>query len=213
MTARLYVDGFNFYYAIRNSAKKGDFPIGLGWCDFRALAERYLVTPGETLDVIKYFTAPVERFAIRRGEEKRQQLWLDALSTIRGLEVITGLHQQHDTKPREEKQTDINIAVELLVDAVLRECQHAILITGDIDQAPVVTAARKRLPPSVRIDVDVWVPPGLSYGRWKKEAAAKGFTCRQLTAGMLVESRLADRIETRDGRVITCIDEWRIPPR
>ncbi len=36
---RVYVDGFSFYYAVKDAAKSGAFPIGLGWCDFRKLAE------------------------------------------------------------------------------------------------------------------------------------------------------------------------------
>jgi hypothetical protein len=77
---------------------------------------------------------------------------------IPDVEVIEGFHQQHESKVREEKQTDINIAVELL-DAVNGECTRAILITGDIDQALAMRAARERCPLGRRVEVDVWVPP------------------------------------------------------
>ena len=208
MKTRVYVDGFNFYYAIRRGDERGDFQLGLGWCDFRKLAEQHLIRSEQVVDTIKYFTAPVERFAIRSGEERRQRLWLDALSTIQGIQIIEGLHQKHERKPREEKQTDINIAVELLIDAINGECDRAILITGDIDQAPAVNAARRRLPHEKRVEVDVWVPPGLAYGRWRGEAAKRGFSCKQITVGMLEDSRLPDRIVGSSGKVIDCLPEW-----
>jgi uncharacterized LabA/DUF88 family protein len=205
---RVYVDGFNFYYAV----KAGDFPLGLAWCDFRKLAEQYMVAPGEKVDAIKYFTAPVEhRYANRAGEERRQSRWLHAVETIRGLKVIHGFHQQHELKRREEKQTDINIAVELLVDAMNGDCTHAILITGDIDQAPTVRAARERLPLARRVTVDVWIPPGVRFAKWEKEAKERGFACREITPEMLATSRLPDRITTASGTVIECLAEWKMP--
>ncbi|MGI8496683.1 MAG: NYN domain-containing protein [Gemmatimonadaceae bacterium] len=203
---RVYVDGFNFHYAI----KAGGL-LGLGWCDFRKLAERYLVGGDGEIDVIKYFTAHVRRYENRAGEERRQQTWLEAVKTIRGLEVIRGFHQQYGSKAREEKQTDINIAVELLVDAIDGACDRAILITGDIDQAPAVRAARERLPIGRRVEVDVWVPPGMSYERWRAEAKELGMVCREITPEMLAASRLADRIVTASGREVRCLEEWKMP--
>ncbi len=171
-----------------------------------------MLGPHDTVDVIKYFTAPVTRqFASRPGEERRQNSWLDAVKTIPGVEVIQGFHQKHDTKAREEKQTDINIAVELLVDAVNGECTRAILITGDIDQAPAVRAARERLPLGRRVEVDVWVPPGVSFNRWREAADELGMSCREITPEMLAASRLPDRIVTTAGAVVTCLDEWKMP--
>jgi hypothetical protein len=82
----MYVDGFNFHYA----AKNGDMPIGLAWCDFGKLACRMLPPDGR-LAGIEYFTAPVGDFSNRWGEEERQALWLRAVLTIPGLEVVEPL--------------------------------------------------------------------------------------------------------------------------
>ena len=48
--AVLYVDGFNFYYGVRNHFKAGEpqrgYSLsGLVWCDFRALIERHFHEP------------------------------------------------------------------------------------------------------------------------------------------------------------------------
>jgi hypothetical protein len=208
---RVYVDGFNFYYAVKHGSEDGEFPIGLGWCDFRKLAERHMVGPNAVVDQIKYFTAPVTSgLATSAGEERRQSTWLDAVRTIPGLEVIRGFHQQHDWKPREEKQTDINIAVELLVDAMNGAFTRAILITADVDQVPAVRAARERLP-GRQVEVDLWLPPGARAERWKREAQKLGVACREITLEMLATSRLPDRIVTKAGTVVTCLEEWKMP--
>jgi hypothetical protein len=76
VNARLYIDGFNFYYAILDGFKRREFQLGLGWCDFRKLAEQHFVSLGsnDTLDVIKYFTARVHQFASRPGSASTQFL-------------------------------------------------------------------------------------------------------------------------------------------
>ncbi len=211
---RVYVDGFNFYYAVRNlhDLDPKEFPLGLGWCDFGELAKQYMLDPHDVLNGIKYFTARVTgEYANRAGEERRQRTWLDAVSGINGLEVIKGFHQKFPPKAREEKQTDIKIAVELLIDAINDDCEHAILITGDIDQAPAVHAAQERLPLEKRIEVDVWIPPGIKHERWTRFAKKWGMVCREITAEMLATSRLPDVVTAASGNVIKCLEEWKMP--
>ena len=118
----LYVDGFNFYYAIKR--QKATIPIHLGWCDFSKLAKR-MAPPGASVLAVKYFTAPVGELGERGGAEgseaARQTIWLDAVRTIKGIQVVEGFHRRGDDsfaphapkKKREEKQTDVNIAVML----------------------------------------------------------------------------------------------------
>lgn len=211
---RVYVDGFNFYYAVRDlhDLDAKEFPLGLGWCDFGKLATQYMLGAGNVLDGIKYFTAQVTgEHANHAGEDRRQQIWLDAVSGIDRLELIKGFHQKFPPKAREEKQTDIKIAVELLIDATNNDCDHAILITGDIDQAPAVHAARERLPRKMRIEVDVWIPPGIKHGRWSAFAKKWRIDCREITPNMLATSRLDDVVTAASGRIVKCLEEWKMP--
>ena len=58
-----------------------------------------------------------------------------------------GWHLQPKGSTRKEKQTDVNIAVELLLDALDPEgCEHAVLVTGDTDFAPAGWAFVHRVP-------------------------------------------------------------------
>jgi hypothetical protein len=87
----------------------------------------------------------------------------------------------------------------------------AIVITGDFDQAPSVYAARERLPQRNRVEVDVWIPPGIEHRRWDEFAQEQGMACKQITREMLIDSRLDDVIATKSGRVIESLDIWKMP--
>lgn len=162
----LYVDGFNFYYSTRNHFKTGEdrrgYSLsGLCWCDFRALVERNgWLQRDEQLTSIKYFTAPVTESIDnpqRPGEPGRQQLWLDAIATVPGLEVIEGFHRRSGTG-REEKQTDVNLALELVLDAIRGHYDRAIVLSGDTDEIPAVLTVACRL--ARKRNVLVLLPPG-----------------------------------------------------
>ncbi len=202
----MYVDGFNFYYAIKNSG----FPIWLGWCDFRRLAEHHIIGTGSTLERIKYFTAPVGDLG-QYGEEYRQERWLKAVTTISGLEVIEGFYTKDDSKNRTEKQTDVNIAVELLRDAIRPNgFDVAVLVSADIDLAPAAHAVQNRLP--CHKPVHVWMPLSRPPWRWRELSRTDGVQCHEIEPGMLMDSRLDDRIITNKGP-IDCLPQWRMPQK
>jgi uncharacterized LabA/DUF88 family protein len=204
LKARLYIDGYNFYYSIYNNR---ELHRSLCWCDFRKLAEKHLLAGEHTLDVIKYFTSKVGQHG---GiiEQERQNLWLKAVRNIEGLEIIEGYHVKHPNKPREEKQTDVNIAVEMLMDAYNDDFDKAILMSGDLDLAPVALAVAEEIPNPKT--VEVWLPPGQQYGRWNKVEKGTKVYCCTLEPEMLMSSRLPDDFrDKRTGRMIRNIEAWR----
>src|ERR1700681_3539319 len=98
----MYVDGFNFYYAIKTEFKQKrlrdrlDSRIGLGWCDFRRLAYAAgFVTRPDEITTIKYFTSRVTQedpYHDRPHERERQQGWLAAIQSIPDLACVLGRH-------------------------------------------------------------------------------------------------------------------------
>jgi len=214
----VYVDGFNFYYAIKRQKER--LPIYLGWCDFRKLAE-VMVPRGSIVQSVKYFTAPVgdlgEPGGVAGSETARQAIWLRAVRSIAGLEIIAGFHRRGDDsatphapkKKREEKQTDVNIAVSMVVDAAKNRCDRVLLISGDQDQIPAITAVCREFDKLV----DVWLPPtdrGFVPPQWQMVGANKGVRVRSITPDMLRASRLPERIEGPEG-VIQAPSIWCAP--
>src|SRR5687767_11631260 len=91
----MYIDGYNFYYAIKRFPART--PIYLGWCNFEKLAQRFILPPGGVLAGIKYFTAPVAHLGEEGGpagsEAARQSIWLDALRSLGTVEILEGYHR------------------------------------------------------------------------------------------------------------------------
>jgi hypothetical protein len=176
----LCVDGFNFYYEVTAhwSRETQGRLAGLGWCDFRALIERNFPGPG-TLQ-IKYFTAQVtenvELKNRRPGEHKRYSRWRRALQTTPGLVVVDGFYKPVEERIRSgpvdrrtEKQTDVNIAVEMMMDASGpndSRPEQVFLLSDDCDQMPVVFALEERLP--VHVAVTVLLPSSHNEGDWRR---------------------------------------------
>jgi uncharacterized LabA/DUF88 family protein len=146
-----YVDGFNLYFGLK--AKHGRRYL---WLDLQALAES-LLRPGQTLERVTYFTARVRKDP---EGERRQSEYLHALAHHSPLvTVVAGRFQEKHRRCRqcgsiwtlhEEKETDVNIAVTLVEDAVLDRYDTALLISADSDLRPAIGAIR-RLRPEKRI--------------------------------------------------------------
>jgi uncharacterized LabA/DUF88 family protein len=143
----VYVDGFNLYFGLH--AKYGRKFL---WLDLQTLAAS-LLRRGQTLELVRYFTARVRADA--EGEQ-RQSDYLDALQASSPLVTIKdGRFQEKDRRCRgcgstwtvfEEKETDVNIAVALLSDAVRDKFDTALLISADSDLCPAVKETKSLFP-------------------------------------------------------------------
>lgn len=88
-----YVDGFNLYYGLRDSAMKG-----LYWLNIEALVESVL-RKNQTLVAVKYFTArisgsspgmPKTVGSKMEAKRRRQATFLEALGTLGRTRIIEG---------------------------------------------------------------------------------------------------------------------------
>ena len=88
-----YVDGFNLYFGLRDSALQRCY-----WLNLRALAES-LLRPGQVLVTTKYFTARIaggrsgdasDRKRAADQKRKRQSDFLEALNTLADFEMFEG---------------------------------------------------------------------------------------------------------------------------
>ena len=241
----LYVDGFNFYYGVTAYWRdKNEKMAGLGWCDFHALVKRHFPTPDGQLEV-KYFTAPVypsDEIPRHKPEEhKRYHVWSRAVRTIPGITVIEGRHQRKadkkaygevidrdaPAKSRQEKQTDINLAVEIMLDAKSSQPPDQVyFLSDDRDLIPVVFALLERL--SKPIPVVVLLPSQGDTQKWiesYRETAERLVSCglvdqksftrvptiKRLDEKMLASSLLRYALRDREGE-FECLDEWRLEP-
>ncbi len=153
----IYVDGFNLYYgAVKGTAWK--------WLDL----QRYftLLRMDDDIQVIKYFTAMINGSHLHNQEAYLNALAANCpkLNIILGQyklkNVLCGVRTCNYRGPRvfsmpEEKRTDVNIAVQMVFDAVSDACDRFVLVSGDCDLVPAVRMVKEIAPQKT---ITVYVP-------------------------------------------------------
>lgn len=140
-----YIDGFNVYHSLRELKNPA-----LKWLNLWSLTES--ITRGdENLNAVKYFSA----FATWKPEAyKYHRHYVQALNHF-GVEDIMGNFKKKDKKcpkcngkwtDHEEKETDVNIALKILCDAIEDKFDRAIIMSADSDLIPVIKEVKSRFP-------------------------------------------------------------------
>lgn len=161
-----FIDGFNLYHSIDNSAALKKYK----WLDLWALTEK-LMMPNETLVDVLYFTA----YTYWNNARKARHSDYVFINEDRGCKVILGKFQEKERFSsvkcsalcaknaangycgkkfiaHEEKMTDVNIAINILKACIMSACDAIYLISGDNDLVPALEAV-KWFFPEVRIRV------------------------------------------------------------
>ena len=152
--AAAFVDGLNLYHGLRDATL-----LKYRWLDVKGMADSLAADAGGPLGMslnvtrIVYCTSPVAD----KGAARRQDIYLQALQQhCSRVEIRRGTYEE---KTREcarcgarvgfqtEKQTDVNLAVEMMLEAakpVGHRAEVHLLVTGDTDLLPAVRAVRSR---------------------------------------------------------------------
>lgn len=129
----IYIDGSNLYFSIKNTFNSK--------IDLQKFCEK-LVGEDELVK-INYYIAPVEQFSNPKMYAQ-QQSFLEKIKEISKLNVIFGRLEKR-RKDGEiyyiEKATDVNLALDLALDAQKGEYDKALLISNDGDFSGAVYSA------------------------------------------------------------------------
>jgi uncharacterized LabA/DUF88 family protein len=198
----VYVDGFNLYFGMRAAKLRRYY-----WLDLHALAQRFL-KDGQMLAVLKYFTAHVKG----NPEKSRRQLaFLETIKDDHRVQVVIGNYQIEEHRCHncsstlripKEKQTDTNIATEMVVDAFTNQWDRAILVSGDADLVPPIQAIRNRLPSK---SVIVAFPPNRAL-KELRQAATDHF---HIENRMLEDCQMDDKVTLSNGIVQKRPEYWK----
>jgi uncharacterized LabA/DUF88 family protein len=179
----VYIDGFNLYHAIDALRRPW-----LKWLDLRAVAES-LLRKDEALKAVKYFFAFATWMPARYA---RHRAYVDAI-VARGAIAHMAQFKQ---KPRrclscgakwighEEKETDVQIAVDMVADALKGEADRLIAVTADTDLAPAIRMIAASSP---HCEVFVAAPPG-RFGMCRALKPRLELTAGRLQKCLLPES-------------------------
>ena len=198
-TLNLYVDGFNLYFGLAEFGRK------YKWLDLRAVAQQ-LCNPGQQVGTVTYFTARIRGNDSRKI--KRQTTYLEALETT-GVQIVLGKFLFKEVRCRkcgrvyqvpEEKESDVNLATHLLVDAAAGEADTFMVITADSDLILPMEKAR-----------DVYgrkVVPVFPPHRTSREIIKRMGRPYYLNESLLRNCQLPRAIEKDDGYTLYRPKEW-----
>lgn len=215
MRVRVYIDGFNLYYGALKSRPASR------WLDLVALSR--LLRPGDTIDVIRYFTARVKGDRDARAPG-RQKLYLAALGTLPLVTVHFGQFRTHPVGmpladpvqgrtriaralKTEEKGSDVNLATYLLLDGFDGLYESAMVISDDSDlEAPVREANRRFGPIHVISPRGPMSTPAGPKALYQMSHAGSSWT--PLDPALLLAAQLPSPLRLRSGRSIHRPPTW-----
>ena len=132
----IYIDGSNFYFSIKKTFK---YKVDIEKFCKKLAGENSLVKIG-------YYTSPVIQSS-NQEMYAEQQSFFYKLEKIDKLKIVLGRLEKHKQDGKTfyvEKATDINLALDLVLDAVDNKYDKAFLVSNDGDFSGAVTAVIKR---------------------------------------------------------------------
>ncbi|MCL2651461.1 MAG: NYN domain-containing protein [Candidatus Azobacteroides sp.] len=211
----VYVDGFNFYYALKRSKKSDRDWCKFYWIDFYKFFSQFLGEEQELQKVI-YFTAS----PLNPEKSSRQSALLNANILLNGekFEIIRGKYYSKQficpncdfaiDKP-EEKRTDVNLSVALIGDCALDNTDILIVVTADSDLVPPIEFIQKKY---LNKKVKVYFPPNsFSYDLNSNIIKSKGkVVLLKNNKVKFFNSIMPDIVYSKDGSNSICIpDKWK----
>jgi uncharacterized LabA/DUF88 family protein len=150
----IYIDGSNFYFFSKNFFKKK--------VDIGKLCNK--LVGNDELAQIKYYISPVEQFSNPEMYAK-QQSFFEKLKEIPNLKIIFGRLEKRKRSGEfyyVEKATDVNLALDLVLDAQENLYDKSYLISNDGDFSGAVKAVVERFDKKV-VYVAVGNKKSISY--------------------------------------------------
>jgi uncharacterized LabA/DUF88 family protein len=216
----IYVDGYNLFYGcLKHSPDK--------WLDLKALLfDRILHTqnPGSELMSIKFFTADIKAKIASNGQAAQlaqqsyhralAQLYPDHVHIIKGYYSLERarlqVYQQPPDKTKrvdvwrlEEKQTDVNMALEAYRDAAKGRAEQLVFVSNDTDLSPALAALREDFGGSVHIGVIIPVRSSSNHRPGNQQLTQHAdWTRKRITDEELASCQLPDKIPTRKKPII-----------
>jgi 6-hydroxy-3-succinoylpyridine 3-monooxygenase len=216
MKTVVYVDGFNLYYGLLRGTP-------FKWLDPYGLFQDHVLDAATRVEKVRYYTAPIKGSASDDpASPRRQQLYLRALKAYLGdrIEIVHGsivrttpilrlVNVPQDSSVSKvrvvqltERQTDVNLAADLISDACLGRCEQAVVCSNDRDLAGAFAAVRRDHP-----GVSIGLVAPVRDQRYVSSYLSKlANWYKPLSMVHIARAQLPDKIP---GTPLSCPDAWR----
>lgn len=137
----VYIDGFNFYYGLKNPRQWRRYY----WLDVVSFFEKFM-RPNQELVAVKYFSARPQNELKSRNQNaffqanKENPKFKLVLGKYLKKE-ITCFNCQNVIRTYEEKESDVRIATQIVADAYQKNCDVSIVVSADSDMVPAIELA------------------------------------------------------------------------
>lgn len=198
-----YIDGFNLYFGLKESGWKRYY-----WLNLQEMCTK-LIRPNQKVVKVRYFTARINQ--TNEDKRLRQLTYLEALESLPLVEIHYGIYLAtpqkcfrcgHTFLKHNEKKSDVNIAVKMLVDAMDDLYDSAVLISADSDLTPPIEAIKKYFPEK---RVLLFFPPNRHSASLKDICHSY---CGVLRKTTFLRSQLPDTVLSKTGFQLERPDYW-----
>ena len=197
----VFIDGFNLYHALDAHPQYHKYK----WLNLSKLANLYITKNEQIVDIL-YFTA-LATWNIQKV--KKHKLFIKA-NEFYGVSVIYGAFKKRDKfcnlcrkkyQTFEEKQTDVNIAIQLFKLSIENKYDKAMIISGDSDLIPSINAVRKTFPNK---QIGIIIP----IGRRADELKLASDFYMKMKEKHLQSAKLEQKVKINDSEFLVCPDDW-----
>lgn len=202
----MYVDGYNFYYGLKNGGAKWK---SVYWLDIVKFFERMMLQDQELVEVNYYSARPLDD----QQAADNQDVLFSANNLNPKFKLHLGRYKKKNIKCQncgfkiktyEEKESDVRVATGMLTDVFTKRCDITIVVSADSDMIPSVEIIKAFDPCH---PVHAFVPPNQKsfalIGKCDSTVWLEHYKAR------FVQSMLPDEVFLPSGYVLFRPDNWR----
>ncbi len=202
----VYVDGYNFYYGLRNGGQKWK---RFYWLDMVKLFERMMLPDQELVEVNYYSACPLDD----QQAADNQDLLFSANIINPKFKLHLGRYKKKKfkcqncgfkNKTYEEKESDVRVATGMLVDVFTKRCDITIVVSADSDMIPSVEIIKNFAPEH---PIHVFVPP--TQKTYALASKCDNVVWLEHYKARCAQSMLPEEIVLPNGHKLVRPDNWR----
>ena len=201
----VYVDGYNFYYGLRNGGKRWKKTY---WLDIVKFFEKMMLDNQVLVEVNYYSARPLDD----KQAADNQDLLFSANILNPKFKLHLGRYKKKKfkcqncgfkNKTYEEKESDVRVATGMLSDMYTKRCDITVIVSADSDMIPSVEIIKSSAP---NHPVYIFVPPNQNSfalaGKCDNTIWLEHYRAR------FIQSMLPDEVTLPNGHVLHRPENW-----
>lgn len=208
------IDGFNLYHSIKKFIEENKKTNKYKWIDYKKLCSLFLKNQSEEIGEVILYTAYA--YWRKNNTSGRHKVFIKAQKN-NGVKVIFGKFKEKDRrcpackkmiKQHEEKETDVNIALDIIDYALKEEYDGIYIISGDSDLKPAIQRAKEYITNAGRDKYIKIIFPYKQHANELKNILGNN-NHTSIKEIHLESSLMNEKITLSDGEIIQMPEEWK----